>query len=574
MSTRPESKNLMSEESFFEFVRDGSKYNIQGGIRSTASIAGRPSYAASSHTISDLLQGNLFQSHPEDQLSIVNKALTDRLGQLYNSGQDIHGFSVFSTAKPKLTANAEGAEGGSGGWGTGNQGQGSILNESWVTTLPLVHPEGPIIWQGSGKASHEMHLPTDADLSRDVQQHKQFDDLPANKKHPWNMDRVGGPIGGGGGFNTDVSGGPTIMKGENPNTPGATGAFGYLSPEAEQFYISMAWPYGKSEDKGSPAHSFRKAGRDDLAEKSKTLTKSQYMGKKVLVYCKQTKKGCVTTPGDWGTQPYWSNGAVAKGSINGFYYGLAPDVHHVLGSTHGFEMIVRWMPDDTPLGPYQARSALEGVSDLGRAVGEAITAAGDTVVNTVEEFQYAGGLIANHPNNHMTSKHIFTNGFQSQTSNPTSYISVWFPSINRGFFTPSLLNYLWYIMEAGFTLGGSAWGYVHRSVVGGSRLSNHSRGSAIDIMAIGRGGPPVGYTNQAWRPTCDAMFQFLASLPRDTKPDEAACSYAFDYDWYHVYRDPNPTHIHFGFSGNQKGRLISRLKPRTPGNNGGSTGRQ
>lgn len=492
---KPSNQDLMNDKNFFEYVARGQTYNTDKGVRSTAAINGVQQYAASTHSLSDILQGTVGQANPADTLLLVNKALTDRLTEF--DEQNVTAFSTFSSKDPLTAWATSPGTAGSGGSETGAggpEGEGGILYERWVMALPLTHPTtGALIWQGSGKASSEMHLPTSTNLEEDVRQHKQLPNLPPAARHPWYMDRIGGPIGGEttGRHTPETS--PSRL-GEPANTPGQPGAFGILTPEEEQWYClpkhtpvstpdgqipiseleigqevysydintgllvtrpvvrkemtgnkrtyqirtksssleataehkvfvihergtdyswtpvadlrigdflvlvnnetlkitlekiqsvapmavvevwdievyhsncffaervlvhncSMAWPY-----KGA-ADSFRRANRPDLVEIAKGKSQSDYKGKKIMVYSKQSQKGVVCTPGDWGTQPYWSNATVARSSINGFYIGLSQDVHAALGTAHGAEVIMRFMPDDTPLGPYKARTLIEG----------------------------------------------------------------------------------------------------------------------------------------------------------------------------------------------------------------------
>ena len=356
--SKPSMNDLRDQNSFYEFVKQRQKYNTPSGVKSTASINGSQTYAATTHTVADILQGNLNQVNPQDQLLVLNKALTDTLGSLYKDPENVHGFSTFSNSSPNFTVGS-----GSGTLGSGRLG--SIVEESFVQSLPLKHANGALIWQGRGKASGEMHLPTSADKAEDVANHLQYDELPEGKKHPYYMDLEDGD--GAGGVNPSIgSSGYVINWGggnsvtptskprdsygyEDPSKPGSPSAFGYLDPLSEQFYISMAWPYSP----GSAVNSFIRAGRSDIAEVAKNLRKNDhYKGKRLLVWSVETKRAVVVTPGDWGTQPYWSNGAVGRSSINGFYFGLSQDTHYALGTEHGAEVMVRWMPDNTPLGPF------------------------------------------------------------------------------------------------------------------------------------------------------------------------------------------------------------------------------
>ena len=685
---KPSTEDLFDESSFFDFVSKGQKYNISSGnIRSTAAMNGGQQYAATTHTVADILQFNLIKTDPSDTLLILNKVLTDRLSDFDH--QDVTVFSSFSSKPVPSKGSVSGAD--SAQQGTGGQG---TLSEAWVTSLPLKHSDGAVIWQGVGKASQEMHLPTSADLQEDKRQHQQDPALPQNLQHPWYMDRVGGPIGGGGTIYHDTSAASSVL-GEPENSAGATGAFGYLDPVSERWYClpkhspvstarglvqiselkegelvysydmetgaltmqpvvqkvctgvkatfqvktksssleataehkvlvieqrgtdlswqpvselrvndflvildseslkiklekiksiipcaevevwdievanthcffaegvlvhncSMAWPF-----KGDPIDAFTKANRPDLAETAKTLSKSQYKDKRILVYSKQTQRGVVTTPGDWGTQPYWSNGAISKSSINGFYIGLSPDVHQALGTSHGADVLIRFMPDDTPLGPYSTGASGTAGDDLASVMNQT----GELIA---ENLIYAGTKIVDHPNFYNVSSSLrrsLIEGFQSQTSTPTAYIPAWFPALGKGFMFPSLLNYLWIILEAGFTLdGGLGMGYYHKvKNSDSSQLSNHATGGAIDIGGLGFAGPPVGHSHPQWRSYNDQLWGYLATLSRESKASETGSSFDFMYDgWFHVYKDKNPNHIHIGFNKDRIGQLLPALLP-------------
>jgi hypothetical protein len=544
--------HLMDEDSFFSYVSDGQTFNTKGGrsVRSTASINGGEQYFATSHAVSDILQGALLDTNPQDNLLVINRALTNQLKGLPD---EITSYSSFTQTIPEISLK-------SGGGGTGTNpgfGDSGNLDPAWVKALPLVHSDGPVIWAGQGKSSNEMHLPTSASIEEDIAQHRQSSTLKDFLRHPFNMDRVGGPIGGESEILYDISDGPVRLVGDDSNKEGQTGAFGYLDPESEQWYISMAWPY-KSD--GVTA-SFLRAGLPAIATLSATLSKSQYKGKRLLVYCPAVGRAVVATPGDWGTQPYWSNGAVTRESINGFYYGLSPDIHDALGTNHGADMVVRWMPDTTPLGPYQPNA--DQVVSSGSYNGVSNSASGSTLVNSLEELIYAGEMISNHPGMAQAQyKDRLVDGFQLQfggANQTPARPAIWFPSINRGFHYPSLLNYLWYLLEAGYSFSGSVAGYVNKYTSGGS-ISNHAYGGAIDIMGIGAPGhAPVRSGHPQWMAFCESAFNYLATLARETKPAEIGGDFNRLFNgWLKVYTDA--AHIHFGFDQTQIGQLISALK--------------
>lgn len=562
---RTSENDIANGANFAGYVADGIAAEGSGSpLKTSAAISGLPQYAATSMSVSDILQGTFSVNDPSDTLTVINKALTQDLSALYDLGFD--SASSFSPSVPTA-----GITGGAAAPGvTAATGSGSTLNESWVTSLPSIHPTTKaVLWVKTGKASMEMHLPTSADLATDVSQHKQYTELPPNQKHPWYMDRVGGPIGGETGkLNSDPSTG-TILN-ESATAPGQPGAFGILSPEAEQFYISMAYPYKGTED------NFKKAKRDDVVKliQDNGLSKTAYTGKRILVYSKSTTKGCVCTPGDWGPQPYWSNGASDRSSINGFYMGLSTDVHYALGTKHGDTMIIGWMPDNTPVGPYTAQNSNEGTSstDPANTTGPLAfppDATGSTVINTFEEMQYAGQMIVNHPNCKLSSssgfKSTLTNGFGVVSSNIKN-VPYYYANQGKGFLMPSLLNMLWYLLEGGYLLGNYLGSYGIKQAAGNaSRLSYHAKGGAIDIGSIGRASENRMYSFQepGWRTTLDSMFTYVSTLPKTVRAKEYGCSFEADYNnGLHIYKDAHPTHLHIGYDYDMAGQLMPALKKR------------
>jgi hypothetical protein len=418
---------------------------------------------------------------------------------------------------------------------------------------PLVHANGAIIWVRQGKGSREMHMPAVGEDVVSGSGHIQYSNLPTDWKWPYNMDRDDGDGGewevkpsiDSQGYVHNWAGGQTIignsqgtLANENPLWPGKAGAFGMLSPEEEQFYCSMAWPY-----KGGAVQSFIKAGRQDLADKAATLSNSLYKGKKVLVYSLKTGKGCVCTPGDWGTQPYWSNGAVSSG-IKGYYIGLSPDTHWALGTDHGDEFILGWVDDNAPLGPYSVTGSSNSPS----------TAVSTTPV-TISAIKKAGGIVLNHPNNKMGSNAELTELLTSGITRGDS-AQVIYKEGNKHFLAPALLNYLWLIFEGGFIL--SSYGEsIRNTTTASGRASLHNHGGAIDIFGLGSAADNkiYGSKDSRWRAMCDQLFSYLASL-RVEKPTEVASSFTADYSKdFHVYTDPNPTHLHFGFNKDQASRI-------------------
>lgn len=562
---RPTEIDLDSEGSFAKFV--GSNIGYEGGpIKTTSAIMGIPQYAASSMTVSDILQGTFAAESTTDTLSIINKALTQDLSNLYHSGADSLSSFSTTTASPVLEG------GGGSGQFAGTQEAGAQVKSTWVDSLPLSHPSTKaLIWQRTGKCSVEMHLPTSGDLSEDKSQHKQLSNLEDRYRHPYYMDRQGGWIGGQSFTPGDVKTG--TIGGEDPNKPGQNGAFGYLAPEQEQWYCSMAWPYKGAQE------SFKKANRNDIVSKidSLGLTKSAYTGKKVLVYAESSKTAVVCCPGDWGPQPYWTNGAQDKSSIYGSIIGLSPDVHMALWGkiSHGETVRVAWAPEDAPYGPYapigtQALNPNPGTGGNGYG-GTFADASGSAIVNTSEEMKYAGNMILNHPNFQATSptyglRSILASGFGVEASN-ISNVPYYYRDIKRGFLAPSLLNYMWYILEGGFIIAGNiGTPYVVRAVRNGTKLSNHGRGTACDFHVWSSTkfrGRTFSYTDPEWRGLMDSMFGYLATLPTSTRPSEIGCSFASTYtNGLKVFKDAVPNHVHIGFNYNQAGELIPALKKR------------
>ena len=581
--SRPRQEDIASPESFGAFVLSNQSLGPGGPPRTTASISGEKTYAATSFNMSDILQGSYAVKDNSDQLLVINHALSKDLNAIYNSGGD--SISSFSTAPP-----ASSLSGGSGPGGSGVAGQpGGQVKQEWVDSLPKEHPTTKaLIWQSSGKASREMHLPTSDDLAKDVSLHMQASGMKAEWKHPWNMDRVGGRIGGDGGkIYTNVADASSIL-GEDAQKPGQNGAFGFLDPASEQYYCSMAWPY-----KGGAADSFRKANLPDIAEKCGERKKSDYAGKRVLVYSVEKGTACVCTPGDWGPQPYWSNGAETRSSIKGFIIGLSPDTHFALGTDHGAEIKLGWVDDTTPLGPY-APTAEQAVNPNPAggtgAPGGIPTTASTTPGNVkIEDLQYASQKILNHPNCWMGKDGVripaigagyskafrghMTDGNGSSTEGYAKFVG---PN-GRAWLYPSLLNYLWYILEAGFILDVYLGSIGYKRAAGDqTRVSYHAYGGAIDIggLGIASENKVYGYTDTAnWRRVNDKLFNLLCTYPENTKPREVGSSFAYMYpNNYKVIKDANPTHIHIGYKDDMTGTLIPALKKPTPGSGGGGRG--
>lgn len=582
---KPKESDFLDDRSFSTFVNEQHKY-ANGPPRTTASLQGTPQYATTSFTVSDILQGTFNVKDQSDTLLVINKALTQDLSGLYDVGAD--GISSFSTAKPAAalsgtgTANPNAAVPGDS-TGAGGTAYASPVKREWVASLPLQAPNSTtLIWRRQGKGSREMHLGLSNDMSSDIKNHLQHKDMPKEWQFPYNMDRDASegrsfstdPVVGSDGYVKYWEGGETIIGSsgktignENPDLPGPGGAFGYLSPLEEQYYISMAWPFKGVEGK------FSSANLPDIASKCLGINKSSYRGKKVLVFSVKTNAAVVCTPGDWGPNPYYTTGSVNKDSIEGFIAGLSPDVHFVLGTNHGDEFMLGWMPDNTPLGPYKptADQALVTSSPTAPA------AIGGGGQNTIEELIFAGNRIANHPNNWMVkdgkrvpgvdnySKNMRATLTTGVKANPNGEEVLYKDAQGNQFLMPALLNYLWLILEGGFILDGYVGAIGHKQKLGDkSQLSNHASGGAIDIGALGRAreGRVYAFTDHTnCRPIADELFSYLASLPRNTKPEEVGCSFAYTYgNGFRVFKDANPTHLHLGFDLTEAGTLMRPLK--------------
>lgn len=204
-------------------------------------------------------------------------------------------------------------------------------------------------------------------------------------------------------------------------------------------------------------------------------------------------------------------------------------------------------------------SGLSGIGPSGSSAG-------------IEEVIAANKKVGAHPNNKLGLS-IFNDGLAGGDAANCIY-----KKGGRGYFMPSLLNYLWIIMELGFVLKRAGSSIANRNKVGGSQLSNHAVGGAMDIMEIGyvglNGGQPVPYKHGDWRKINDLLFTTLRNtVSKEYRPEEHASSYEFNYggtasDRLRVYQDPNPTHIHLGFDGKEQNW---GLIPALQSGGGGST---
>ena len=232
---------------------------------------------------------------------------------------------------------------------SGGDPTGSLAGMPWgggdISKLPQVASSGAKLPAQRGAITQEMHLPTSGNISTDIAQHKQLAELPKNLRHPYYMDRVGGGAGGYAGFS---------LAGQNQGSAGKPGAFGYLNPTDEQWYMNMRWHYAST------------GGGQKIAGQ----TQGQLKGRRVMVYNERTKKGVVCTPGEYG--PHGSTSLVA---------GVSPDSFFALGAKQGDVCWFGWVSDSTQLGPVNFTSAAQ-FKGTGLPAGNAVAAPGGTATGT------------------------------------------------------------------------------------------------------------------------------------------------------------------------------------------------
>ncbi|HJS83584.1 MAG TPA: hypothetical protein VJ742_12195 [Nitrososphaera sp.] len=198
-------------------------------------------------------------------------------------------------------------------------------------TTPSRHPGGAFLLWGDGPVVCEMHLPTDANLDADIQKHLQLESLEPQLRHPHNMDRSEtgtgkGAQGGRGGVDGDNRPDPSNpkqprKKGDKADWPGRAGAFGILTPEAEQWYFCQRWGWEGSPNGGG------------------TGKNGKLYNRRVLIYNPQNKYGVVCTPGD--------SGPAEQGLT-----GISPDAFVYLGRPpKSVRLHFGFVDDNTALGP-------------------------------------------------------------------------------------------------------------------------------------------------------------------------------------------------------------------------------
>lgn len=191
-----------------------------------------------------------------------------------------------------------------------------------ILQLPAEHPNRKAkLPFRSGMMGVGMHMAVAATLEEDKQKHVQSGDLPTPWRHPFYMDRIGGP-----GTDAGQSGsGTTVITGDDPNAPGTTGDFGFLSPEEEKWYIRMPFPYAPTDN---PSGAYGEKG--------------DYKGTRILAFNTRTKKAVVVTPGDKG-QSVSHRGAIGELSPEAFWA--------TAGDNSRDNYVFAFVSDDTKLGP-------------------------------------------------------------------------------------------------------------------------------------------------------------------------------------------------------------------------------
>jgi intein/homing endonuclease len=201
-----------------------------------------------------------------------------------------------------------------------------------AANLPTIHANGAVIPTKQGRVALEMHLPTTHDTASgglrenrsqwSADKHLQLPDLPEEYKFPAYCNLPGS---GSNGF----------------------GAFGPLTPEDEQYYMTMRWPYA--------------VWPGDPAPKNPDVQHGMYRGLRILAYCIRTGKAVVCTPAESG--PAYKTGRIG---------GLSPDAMHVVGAVTDDEFIFGFVPDGSPLGPVSEAQVAANVQANNEAV-DAIT---------------------------------------------------------------------------------------------------------------------------------------------------------------------------------------------------------
>jgi hypothetical protein len=622
--SRPSATDLNDQATMANYLNNQTTSD-SGLLKTTASVEGDAQYAATSYNVSDILQGVGAVKDPSDTMMVMNKALTMNLNKIYEANPE-RNTALLSSAgsNPATTEMSYGQT----GFMANNQ-----IDPNWVAGLttdlnykaPNATESTTIkLWAKSGYASEGLHLPVANTLKDDVQKHIQSSTLKDIRKHPYFMDRdaqdsssSSAPIIGADGYVYNWNYGDAIQKttlpaktigAEDPNRPGKAGAFGYLDPKSEQWYISMTWPCDQNTGQ------WTEIGMTPLddAIKNNKLTLSSYLGCKILVYNPSNGKAVVTTPGDIGPEPkklQYNPQTPDKCNLAI----LSPDTMEYLGISGNLttKVSIGFVADTWDLGPYvKPMSAAEltgaGGSDTGTGAGGAPKWDGNTgplgsrdLINSIDEIKYAYSKLRDHPNMWATKADsqipgsrvgynegaCSVNGFYKQFTNghPVDPGKAWIVSGGRSFMIPSLLNFLWVCLESGWIFDYCA------GAAGPGGGPSHSAGLAIDFQGFGhvsvgnaytwrmnwspyptRGNGPNGestYDPRAFTgpPTKNPkqmeiyniysdlvhkMATFCQTLPKDIRPYVGA---PFDVPNTVVHEDHKPNHMHFEITGTSKG---------------------
>lgn len=103
-NVQPSETNFLTPNDFNDFLigQHLAANGSNGPWRTSASVSGVPQYGATTFTLSDILQGTYAGSdNTADTLLLVNKALTQDLSSLFQTGAD--GLSSFSTVPIHLS---------------------------------------------------------------------------------------------------------------------------------------------------------------------------------------------------------------------------------------------------------------------------------------------------------------------------------------------------------------------------------------------------------------------------------------------------------------------------------------
>lgn len=188
-----------------------------------------------------------------------------------------------------------------------------------IMQMPTVLRNTPLPWT-EGKVGLEMHLPTSPDLQEDIRQHRQLPGLPDKWKHPFYMNREGGPNDSTDApINPNPSPNSAVLVGDDATKGGKPGASGFLSPEVEQYYCNMQWL-----DVNGRVSGWRSVWGDA----------------RILIYSPETQKAVLCIAAEWGP----ADSVVAGGS--GKVAGCSPDAFFLLGQPSG-PCIYRVYPDQS-----------------------------------------------------------------------------------------------------------------------------------------------------------------------------------------------------------------------------------